>query len=152
MEAEEVGRTPVAHDLRVWRESVRTVESLAALRGGRVNLITGDGAGEPVEVGRMTASGFAVARVAPLLGRTLVDADEAAGAERNCRHHRAFRRRARLPVAVPGSRSRISSASGAEPGRIRERPLIVLLLLAAHVAAPAVLEMEVRELRGTRRH
>jgi putative ABC transport system permease protein len=40
----------------------------------------GSGATEPVPVAYMTASGFRVARVAPLLGRTLSDGDEHAAA------------------------------------------------------------------------
>lgn len=46
------------------------------------NLITGDGRGAPVEVAEITASGFRVARVPPLLGRSLLPADEAPGAAR----------------------------------------------------------------------
>ena len=43
-------------------------------------LITDDGQSEAVEVAAMTASAFRVARVPPLLGRTLVEGDEDSGA------------------------------------------------------------------------
>lgn len=71
----------VAYDFGRWRETVGAVESLGAFRDGSVTLITSDGAGQPIDVARMTATGFSVAGVAPLLGRTLVAADEEAGAD-----------------------------------------------------------------------
>lgn len=68
------------HDFGTWRREMRTVRDVAAFRTVGRNLFTGEGAGEPVSVGEMTASGFRVARVAPLLGRPLVDDDERDGA------------------------------------------------------------------------
>ena len=44
------------------------------------NLLTDDGRSETVDVAAMSASAFRVARVQPLLGRALVDADERPGA------------------------------------------------------------------------
>lgn len=44
------------------------------------NLITGDGNAEPVEVMELSAAAFRIPRVAPLLGRGLVDDDERPGA------------------------------------------------------------------------
>ena len=47
---------------------------------GRRNLIAASGQSEPITLAEMTASGFRVARVPPLLGRTLLDDDERPGA------------------------------------------------------------------------
>ncbi|HEX8271814.1 MAG TPA: ABC transporter permease [Longimicrobiaceae bacterium] len=68
------------HDLLVWREELRTVEELGAYRTVDRNLVTADGLGAPLRIAEMSASGFRVARVAPLLGRPLVDDDERPGA------------------------------------------------------------------------
>jgi predicted permease len=68
------------HDFVVWRESMRTVTDLGAWEDVTRNLMGGDGAGRPVQVASITASGFRVAATAPLLGRALVPADERTGA------------------------------------------------------------------------
>ncbi len=70
----------VLHDFLRWREQLHTVEQLGAFRTVARNLIPGDGPPVVVQVAEMTASGFSVARVPPLLGRTLVPADEQNGA------------------------------------------------------------------------
>ncbi len=66
----------VLHDFIVWRRELRSVIDLGAFRTVRRNVAVGMGQGEPIELAEMSASGFRVARVAPHLGRTLVDADE----------------------------------------------------------------------------
>ncbi|HLL81734.1 MAG TPA: ABC transporter permease, partial [Longimicrobium sp.] len=63
-------------DLAVWRAELKSVRDVAAFRDLTRNLIGPGGPPEPVEVAEMTASGFRVARVPPLLGRYLVPADE----------------------------------------------------------------------------
>lgn len=68
------------HDFFTWREELRSVEDLAAFRTVERNLITGEGPPELVFVAEMTAAGFQVARVAPLMGRYLVPEDERDGA------------------------------------------------------------------------
>jgi len=68
------------HDFFTWREELESVEDLTAFRTVSRNLIMGDGAPELVQVAQMTAAGFALARVPPLLGRHLVEADEREGA------------------------------------------------------------------------
>ena len=70
----------VLHDFATWRRELRSIVDLSAFRTVRANLIEASGRGEPVVVAEMTASGFRVARVPPLLGRTLLDADERPGA------------------------------------------------------------------------
>lgn len=70
----------VIHDLATWRADLRTLRDVGAFRTVERNLITGDGPVEPVQVAEMHAAGFRVARVPPLLGRVLTDADERPGA------------------------------------------------------------------------
>jgi predicted permease len=68
------------HDLAVWREALTAVELLSAYRTVERNLIPADGHPETVSMAEMTASGFRVARVPPLLGRHLLDDDDRKGA------------------------------------------------------------------------
>lgn len=69
----------VVHDFLAWRHELETVKELAAFRTVDRNLRIGDALAEPVKIAEMTASAFRVARVAPLLGRYLVDDDERIG-------------------------------------------------------------------------
>lgn len=80
----------VLHDFLEWRRELKTIEGLAAYRTDTRNLIVGDtqerqgvpGDSAPalVQVAEITADAFATARVRPLLGRALVDADGKPGA------------------------------------------------------------------------
>lgn len=70
----------VLHDFALWRRSLKTVGDLGAARLVQQNLTTNDGRVEPVRVAEITASAFPLTRVAPLLGRALVPADELPGA------------------------------------------------------------------------
>jgi putative ABC transport system permease protein len=70
----------VAYDLPIWRAELRSVTDLGAFRTTVRNMITTDGRAEPMRAAEMSASGFRVARVSPLLGRYLVDDDERVGA------------------------------------------------------------------------
>jgi putative ABC transport system permease protein len=67
-------------DFDIWKRELRSIRELAAYRTVGRNLIDQDGTTQPVPMAEMTASGFRVARVPVLLGRTLIDADEVAGA------------------------------------------------------------------------
>ena len=67
-------------DFVVWREELRSIEELGAIRLVPRNLSTGERAGEPVYLAEMSASAFRLVGTPPLLGRTLQDADEAVGA------------------------------------------------------------------------
>ena len=69
-----------AHDYALWRRELKSVEELGAFREAQRNLIRGDGVGEPIGVVETSAALFRIARTPPLLGRTLVAADEAEGA------------------------------------------------------------------------
>ena len=67
-------------DFAVWRAEMKSVEHTMAFRTIMRNVINNNGAVELVQVAEMTPSGFLLARVAPLVGRTLVDADAIPGA------------------------------------------------------------------------
>jgi putative ABC transport system permease protein len=68
------------HDFVEWRTGLRSVRDLGAYRAVGRNLIADGGRAQRIAVAEMTASGFRVARVAPLLGRYLDDGDERIGA------------------------------------------------------------------------
>ncbi len=70
----------ILHDFVTWRDELESVEELGAWTQIGRNLITPDGQAEPVAIAEMTASGFQLARVPPLLGRTLLEEDEREGA------------------------------------------------------------------------
>ena len=70
----------ILHDVLDWRQELGSVRDLGAFRTVQRNLITAGGVGEPVAVAEMSPSGFRVARVPPLLGRTLLPSDAEAGA------------------------------------------------------------------------
>ena len=70
----------ILHDLAAWRTGLATVRELGAYRSVSRNLVIPGGQTEQVVLAEMTASGFGVARVPPLLGRTLVEDDERPGA------------------------------------------------------------------------
>jgi putative ABC transport system permease protein len=69
-----------AADVESWRNRLTRVEDVSAFRTFSRNLITSDGRSESEAVAAMSASAFRVARVAPLFGRTLLDADDRSGA------------------------------------------------------------------------
>jgi predicted permease len=70
----------IVHDFEAWRGGLTSVIHLGAQRSLQRNLVSGDGRAEPIRVAEMSASGFRVARVPAMLGRTLLDSDEVEGA------------------------------------------------------------------------
>jgi len=68
-------------DFRRWREALKSIEYVSAMRSIDRTVLTRDGAIGPVRGAEMSASAFQLARVRPLLGRTLIDEDERVGAE-----------------------------------------------------------------------
>jgi putative ABC transport system permease protein len=68
------------HDLATWRDELKSVEDVGGFRHVGRNLIAAGAQPEVVRVAEMTASGFRVARVPPLLGRHLLAADQREGA------------------------------------------------------------------------
>jgi putative ABC transport system permease protein len=63
------------HSLPLWRESIKSLEDIGAYRN-LSRTVTIDGASESARVAEMTASGFRITRVAPVMGRYFIDADE----------------------------------------------------------------------------
>lgn len=71
---------PMLHDFAVWREELQSVTDLGAYTSDWRNLIVPGGPIALVRIAQMTAAGFRVARVPPVLGRPLLDEDERDGA------------------------------------------------------------------------
>ena len=70
----------IAHDFAIWKSELKTVRDVGAFRGAVRAVGANDGRAEPGRGTEMSASGFRVARVKPLLGRYLLDGDERPGA------------------------------------------------------------------------
>jgi putative ABC transport system permease protein len=68
------------HDLVTWRREMTTVEEIGAFRTINRNVTFAGGSAEPVQVAQITAAGFSITRVTPVIGRAIVAADESAGA------------------------------------------------------------------------
>ena len=64
------------HDLLSWQREMKTVEEIGAFRTIGRNLIIPGGSAESVQVAQVTAVGFNITRVAPVIGRPIVEADE----------------------------------------------------------------------------
>jgi predicted permease len=67
-------------DYTTWRGRLETIDDLGVFRTVERNLIGDVVPGEPIMTAEITASAFALARVPPLKGRTLVETDEQPGA------------------------------------------------------------------------
>ena len=72
----------ILHDFLQWRDELQSVKDVGAFRDVSSNVISQGRAPEPVQVAEMTAAGFRVAAVSPLLGRYLSDEDERPAAPR----------------------------------------------------------------------
>lgn len=70
----------LAHDFASWKAELRTVRDIGVFRNVTRAVGAADGRAEPGRGVEMSAAGFRVARVKPLLGRYLLDADERTGA------------------------------------------------------------------------
>lgn len=68
------------HDFMIWRQELKSVEELGAYRTLERLLSVGRANPEPVTVAEISASAFQLVRVPPILGRPLIEADEAPGA------------------------------------------------------------------------
>lgn len=69
------------HEFLDWRGRLSTITDLGAYRDVTRNLITADGDARGVSVAEITASAFRIAPTPPLLGRTIIAADELPGAQ-----------------------------------------------------------------------
>jgi predicted permease len=74
-------QSPSLRDFDRWRDELRSVEHVGAFRTVERSLVAGNGQAELVALAEMTATGFEMARVAPLLGRPLLEEDEQRGAQ-----------------------------------------------------------------------
>ena len=70
----------VARDFLEWRRELRTIEELGAYRRGISNLIVAGAPPMAIRSAEMTPGAFRAARMAPVLGRGLQDADAMPGA------------------------------------------------------------------------
>jgi putative ABC transport system permease protein len=73
-------RDTTRQDLERWRSSLQSVDDVGAFQAIQRNVITADGAVELATVAEISAAGFRIARVPPLIGRPITDADAAPGA------------------------------------------------------------------------
>ena len=76
-------------DLEWWRASLQSIGDVGAFQTIRRNIIAPDGSVELAAVAEISAAGFRVARVPPLIGRPIADADAAPGSHwsrRACSH------------------------------------------------------------------
>ncbi len=70
----------VTRDFLEWRSDVRSIDGLGAYRAELRNLIVGNTPPVLIRTAALTATAFRTARVTPLMGRGLLDADEKPGA------------------------------------------------------------------------
>lgn len=70
----------ILRDYLVWREELKSIQDLGVFTILTPNLITPGARPESIRVASMSAAGFRVARVRPLLGRHLEEQDESPGA------------------------------------------------------------------------
>ena len=71
---------PRPSDFARWRTELTLITTLGVYRDVVHNVFSPDGAAEPIAMVEMTSSGFDLARVPPMLGRTLQVEDEIEGA------------------------------------------------------------------------
>lgn len=69
------------HDFYVWREGLKSIQEVSAYQTLTPTLMEPGVAPESVRLAAMSASGFGVVRVRPLLGRYLANEDESARAQ-----------------------------------------------------------------------
>jgi predicted permease len=79
--SQQIHRDSSVQDLGRWREHLRSVTDVSAMRLVQRTLATPEGVAGPISVAEMTASAFRLVRVRPLLGRPLLDEDERGGAK-----------------------------------------------------------------------
>src|SRR4029450_13880126 len=65
-------------DLVTWQREMKTVGEIGAFRTIARNVTFAGGSAEAVEVAQITAVGFNITRVTPVIGRAVVAADECA--------------------------------------------------------------------------
>jgi putative ABC transport system permease protein len=108
-------------DLRQWREGLRSLTDVSAMRRVQRTLATPDDAAGSISVAEMTASAFRLARVQPLLGRPLLDEDERGGANVVVIGFRVWREGFSSDPAVLGRRLRLDDVDYTVVGVMPEK-------------------------------
>lgn len=81
VDSESGGSAPATlYDLEFWRESVSSLQQLGGYTVMEQGLVSDRGEAGTVSLARISASAFQLTRVAPLVGRFLIEADERPGA------------------------------------------------------------------------
>jgi putative ABC transport system permease protein len=70
----------ILHDYHVWREELKSLQEVGAFRTTTPTLIAPGAQPSSIRVASMSASGFELARVRPVMGRYLQESDERDGA------------------------------------------------------------------------
>jgi putative ABC transport system permease protein len=78
---QQIHRDSALQDLGRWREQLRSVTEVSAMRRAQRTVATPDGAAGRLSVAEMTAAAFRLVRIQPVLGRPLLDEDERGGAK-----------------------------------------------------------------------
>jgi ABC-type lipoprotein release transport system permease subunit len=100
------------HDYLIWRDELETVEDLGAYSTVRRNLFDREGHAQAVIVAEITAAGFRLPGVPPLLGRSLVEDDMRPDAPRVLViGHDVWRNRFAADPDVVGREVRLGAAS-----------------------------------------
>jgi len=73
-------RDTTVQDLERWRDSLSSIGDVSAFRSTRRNVITQDGSVVLATIAEISGGGFRIARVPPLIGRVISDADAVPGA------------------------------------------------------------------------
>ena len=73
-------RDTTSQDVERWRASLQSIDDVGAFQTIQRNVITPDGSVVLAAVAEISSTGFRIARVPPLLGRVITDADAAPGA------------------------------------------------------------------------
>jgi putative ABC transport system permease protein len=79
-EAESRDQPRSLHDFVTWRDELSSMEDVGAFRLTSRNLIVANGVAEPTSLAAITAAGFRITRVPPLMGRPIIEDDERKGA------------------------------------------------------------------------
>jgi putative ABC transport system permease protein len=109
------------YDFGVWRRALSKVTDIGAWRDETINLMGADGDVRPVNIAAISASAFRVASATPLLGRTLVAADESPGAPPVIvLGHDVWRTRFATDSAVIGRRVQLGDSFATVVGVMRE--------------------------------
>ena len=107
-------------DFAAWRDELKSVQDLAAFTTVRRNLMVPGAEVDLIRVVRMTASGFRLARTAPVLGRPLLEEDERSDARVVVIAFAEWQRRFAADPGIIGRRVRLGGQEYAVVGVMPE--------------------------------